>query len=117
MDTIKGWLYDDEPDNVKTSDNDDEGYEKDYQSGIPKEGFDAFVVISRPKDFMDTEKICDNIKNGIAVVIDTKDMSFENKRRMIDFLSGVVMAKDGVIARIYENVYICSPKNIGVIEQ
>ena len=40
-----------------------------------------------------------------------------DKQRLIDFLAGVAMAKDGMIAKIYQNVFIVSPKNIGVIEE
>ena len=47
----------------------------------------------------------------------TENMTGEDKRRLIDFLSGVIMAMDGMIAKIYQNVFICAPKDIGVIEE
>ena len=45
-------------------------------------------------------------------VVDNGDRDY-----LLDFLSGVALAKEGTIARLYQDVFICSPRNIGIIEE
>ncbi len=71
----------------------------------------------KPFTFQDVEIVCKHLKHGRAVMLNTENMTGEDKRRLIDFLSGVIMAMDGMIAKIYQNVFICAPKDIGVIEE
>lgn len=110
IDTIKGWLIEDDP-----QAKDESGYYgKDYQIEDDK---DALVIIYHPTGFMDAEEISRNVKQGRAVIINMENVPAKDRQRIIDFLSGVVLARDGMIAKIYTNVYMCSPKNIGIIER
>ena len=127
FDKVKGWLFEDDTDSQGREERDQEyeesesdnvrDYERDYQSAKSREGIDAFVILVKPEKFADVEEICRHVKEGRAVILNTENTVPEDKQRLIDFLSGVVMAKDGMIAKIYQNVYICSPKNIGVVEE
>ena len=77
---------------------------------------DATIIIYKPSKYEEAESICNEIKAGKAVVMIMDDLSQEDKQRMLDFLSGVIMAKDGIITKIYHNVYMCSPSNIAILE-
>ena len=73
--------------------------------------------MAKPVHFEEAEELCKYIKQGRAVLLNTEKMVPEDKQRTIDFPSGVVMAKDGTIAKIYQNVYICAARNIGIVEK
>ena len=66
---------------------------------------------------IDSVKICKQIKKGRAVMLSLEDMVPKDKQRLVDFISGVVMARDGLIAKVYNNVYVCAAKNIGIIDE
>lgn len=109
------WIYNDEPDE-SVEDNDSE-FQQDFQELEGKENYDAFVIVYKPTCFDDVKEICRHIKKGRVVIMNTEKTIAADKQRLIDFLAGVAMAKDGMIAKIYQNVFIVSPKNIGVIEE
>ena len=50
-------------------------------------------------------------------MLSLEDMVPKDKQRLVDFISGVVMARDGLIAKVYNNVYVCAAKNIGIIDE
>ena len=90
---------------------------RDYQVKESIGKIDTFVIVARPVHFNEVEKLCKHIKSGRAVLLNLEKMPAEERQRTVDFLSGVVMAKDGMIAKVYQNVFICAPKNIGIIEE
>ncbi len=114
LDTLKGWFIEEEPDGYEEEDN--EGYQLDFQDSAAKKDIKAFIIVVKPFTFKDVEIVCKHLKQGRAVLVNTENMESEDKRRLIDFLSGVIMAMDGMIAKIYQNVFVCAPKDIGVIE-
>ena len=59
--------------------------------------------------------VCRHIKKGRAIMVNLDDMIPEEKQRLVDFISGVVMAQDGMIAKIHNNAYVCAARNIGII--
>ncbi len=89
---------------------------KDFQKEENFSELDAVIVIVRPVDFNDALKISKLKRKGHAILMNTENMKPEEKQRLVDFISGVVMASDGLIARIYNNVFIATGKNIGIIE-
>ena len=111
IDLIRDWLY--ESDSRK--ENDPEEMTRDFQNG--EYPVDYLLIVARPKTFMDAEKLSGHIRSGRAVIIRTEEMKTPDKQRLLDFLSGVAMAKDGTIARLYQDVFICTPKNVGIIEE
>ena len=117
LETIKKWLYEPDPDPDDPEGKIEDDYQRDYQIEESIKGIKAFIVVTKPKGFEEVEQLCSHLKSGKAILLNTEKMSSEDKQRMIDFLSGVVMAKDGTIAKIYQNVYICASKSIGIIEE
>ena len=118
FDNLKNWLYDDDESEIEEErDDQDLDFQKDYQDGRNRKDIDSFIIVMKPFVFTDAQSVCDHIKQGRAVILNTENTAPEDKPRLIDFVSGVVMARDGMIAKIYQNVYLCSPENIGVIEE
>ena len=108
IEIIRDWIIDADPENP-------EDIARDFQEGdVPK---DYFLIIAHPKTFMDAEKISSHIKKGRAVIINAEKMPGTDKQRLLDFLSGVAMAREGTIARLYQDVFLCSPENVGIIEE
>ena len=117
LEKIKGWIVADETEETYEEEESGESYQLDFQDVRTRKDLDAFIIVIKPFTFNDVEMVCKHLKNKRAVVINTENMTSEDKRRLIDFLSGVALAMDGMIAKIYQNVFICAPKNIGVIEE
>ena len=114
IDTIKNIFVESE-----TEEPEDDGieYQKDYQNVENMEGIDAIVMVMNPTQFLEAEAVSKHIKQGRAVIMCLENTGLQDRQRLIDFVSGVVMARDGMIAKIHPNVYLCAPKNIGVIEE
>lgn len=118
FDNIKNWIVDDEDPETGNQNNSNRGqseFQKDFQKEINIEDLDALILVAKPKTFKDAQKLCDQIKRGRAVMLNLSALVPEEKQRLIDFVSGVVMAQDGLVAKVYDNVYVCGPKNIGII--
>ena len=116
-DTIMDWLTADGGEEGKVRE-DGGSYQRDYQgTALDRDDIDAFIMIFRPKRFTAIEEVCRYLRSGKAVIVNMEEASPEDAQRMIDYLSGVVMAKDGSITRIVRNIYMCTPNNIGVVEQ
>ena len=118
FESIKKWLFDPEdPDNPEPVNEPEDGYQRDFQTAENIQNLDAVIIVVKPKSFKDTVKICKQIKKGRAVMLSLEDMVPKDKQRLVDFISGVVMARDGLIAKVYNNVYVCAAKNIGIIDE
>ncbi|MBR3250738.1 MAG: cell division protein SepF [Erysipelotrichaceae bacterium] len=112
LDTIKKWLLDPETDEPeKPEDKEEISFQKEQNL----ENVDAVILLARPQSFRDAQVLSGHIKKGRAVMVNLDDMVPEEKQRLVDFVSGVVMAQDGMIAKIHNNAYVCGPKNIGII--
>ncbi|MCR4633981.1 MAG: cell division protein SepF [Erysipelotrichaceae bacterium] len=117
FETIKNWFIEEETDERYEDGEENDPYQLDFQDSAAKKDIKAFIIVVKPFTFKDVEMVCKHLKRGRAVLLNTENMADEDKRRLIDFLSGVIMAMDGMIAKIYQNVFVCAPKDIGVIEE
>ncbi|MBR4461251.1 MAG: cell division protein SepF [Erysipelotrichaceae bacterium] len=115
IEKLKGWLTEPDP-GVKQS-KDKDNYQKDYQRKDSLEGIDAFIVVSKPYCLAQVEQLCKDIKQGKAVLLIMEKMTPEDRQRTVDFTSGVIMAQEGTITKVYQDVYLCTSKNIGIIEE
>lgn len=119
VDDIKKWVLEpepDDPDQKESEKSQGEEYQKDFQKEENIENLDAVILVAKPKTFKDAQVLCDQIKKGRAIMLSLEYMVPEEKQRLVDFLSGVVMAQDGLIAKVYDSVYVCAAKNIGIID-
>ena len=119
VDDIKKWVLEPEPDDPDQNESEKsqgEEYQKDFQKEENIENLDAVILVAKPKTFKDAQVLCDQIKKGRAIMLSLEYMVPEEKQRLVDFLSGVVMAQDGLIAKVYDSVYVCAAKKIGIID-
>lgn len=116
IERVKSWLTEEEEPEETTEEKNESGdYQKDFQREENIENLDSVILIARPKTFTDAEIIGRQIKKGRAIMLSLEGVVPGEKQRLVDFVSGVVMAEDGLIAKVYDNVYICAAKNIGII--
>jgi len=72
------------------------------------------VIIASISSFEEACGITDNLRAKKPVIINLENMSGEESRRMIDFLSGVVCAIDGSIQKITSGIFFIAPFNVEV---
>ncbi|ATZ21641.1 cell division protein SepF [Mesoplasma tabanidae] len=61
--------------------------------------------IIKPASFSDAAKIADELKINKIVLIDLSGLEKAEKRRIIDFISGVIYINDGIYKKIEGNIY------------
>lgn len=61
--------------------------------------------IIKPVSFSDAAKIADELKVNKIVLIDLSELDKSEKRRIIDFISGVIYINDGIYKKIEGNIY------------
>lgn len=74
----------------------------------------AKMVVFRPASFDEVHKAADQLCNAYSVIIDLNDLTVEDARRVLDYLSGVVFAIDGNASRVGSGIFIFTPKNITI---
>lgn len=72
------------------------------------------VCIMKPHSFGDSDKICEALLSGHAVVINLEGFDTEPAQRIIDFVSGAVFAIEGRFYRISRYIFICSPGSVDI---
>ena len=117
LDNLKAWILEpEEKEDSNTDSRSKEGNDLDFQKEENFENLDSIILIAKPKTFKDALALCKQIKMGRAVMLSLENTVSEDKQRLVDFVSGVVMAQDGMIAKVYNNVYVCASNNIGIID-
>ncbi|WP_199786854.1 cell division protein SepF [Mesoplasma florum] len=61
--------------------------------------------IIKPASFSEAAKIADELKINKIVLIDLSGLEKAEKRRIIDFISGVIYINDGIYKKIEGNIY------------
>lgn len=72
------------------------------------------VCIMKPHSFGDSDKLCEALLSGHAVVINLEGLDTEQAQRIIDFVSGAVFAIEGKLYQISRYIFICSPGNVDI---
>lgn len=72
------------------------------------------VLIVTPKDFDDSQKIADHIRNDQSVIINCERIDEVVTSRIKDFICGVVYALGGTVQKISETSMFCAPKSVDV---
>jgi len=72
------------------------------------------VFVVKPEVFDDAKAIAAHIVNKKTIVLNLETASFEQKRRIIDFLVGVAYAVKGKLKVVANNTYLITPENVSV---
>ena len=74
-----------------------------------KSSKNARTITYAPKTIEDAVEILEFFKKGKGVVFSIVDVSSENKRRIVDFLSGAIKVLDGDIYKVTNGVFVADP--------
>ena len=73
------------------------------------------VVVMTPDSFDEAYDIAEHLKAKKPVVVNLEGVEREVARRIIDFLSGVVVAIDGQMQKISSGIFLVAPYNVGIM--
>ncbi|WP_227935739.1 cell division protein SepF [Alkalihalobacillus deserti] len=72
------------------------------------------VILLEPRTYDEAQEIADHLKNRKAVIINLQRISYDQAKRIVDFLSGTVYAIGGDIQKIGADIFLCTPDNVDV---
>lgn len=72
------------------------------------------MVITQPTCYEDVQEIGEYIKNKKSVIINLENVSKEDARRILDFLSGAAFMIDGTIQKVSNLIYLMTPRNVEI---
>ena len=115
LETIKNWIT--EPDPEGEPEETTDGYTDDYQQDYSYNTGDAdyCLFVEKPTRYEEAPRLANQLKSGNVVVVSLADLPKEDMRRLIDFLSGVVLSKNGMIKKVSQDIIICTPANIKML--
>ena len=73
------------------------------------------VVVVQPEHFEGASDIADHLLERRSVVLNLEKANKEAKRRLVDFLSGIVYAHHGKIKPIARDTYLLTPASIDIM--
>ena len=72
------------------------------------------MVITQPTCYDEVEGIGDYLKGKKSIIINLENVSKEDARRILDFLSGATFMVEGTIQRVSNLIYLITPKNVEI---
>jgi cell division inhibitor SepF len=73
------------------------------------------ITTIHPRTYNDAQLIGEAFRNGTPVIMNLSDMSDDDRRRLVDFSSGLIFGLHGNIEPITRTVYLISPKHIQLL--
>ena len=70
--------------------------------------------LAGPAGFDEVEEVADLLKEEQPVVVNLSETVPEERRRIVDFLFGVIHAVDGDVCRVDDTVFIFTPNRISI---
>lgn len=96
-------LYDDD---IQSQENEEVEYAKESELNTINQDIPSKrTEIIKPVSFSGATKIADELKINKIVLIDLSELDKAEKRRIIDFISGVIYINDGIYKKIEGNIY------------
>ena len=77
-------------------------------------GSSSRVRIMQPSQFEESTAIADEIKSGRLVIFNIGELSNDDARRVVDFISGTAYGLNGNIRRASKDIFVASPRNIDI---
>ena len=79
----------------------------------PMQNMDRIVTIT-PRVYSEARAIGEFYREGNPVIMNLSDMEESERRRLIDFASGLVFGHAGTIERVTSKVFLLTPPNVSV---
>jgi cell division inhibitor SepF len=81
---------------------------------IPQRPSSGTIHRSEPRRFNEARELGDRFKEGVAVIMNLQETEDAIARRLVDFASGLVFARDGKIELVATRVYLLTPADVEV---
>lgn len=78
------------------------------------EGAAVKLLIKKPYSYDESSEICDALKSGNIVVINTTALEAKIAQRLLDFVCGVTYTLDGDLQAVESRVYLATPANVEI---
>jgi cell division inhibitor SepF len=72
------------------------------------------IMTLQPRSYSEARKVGEYFREGNPVIINLDDMEESERKRLVDFASGLVFGLNGRIERIRLKVFVLSPANVNV---
>lgn len=72
------------------------------------------IVTLHPRFYNEARTIGEQYREGNPVIINLSDMEDSERKRLVDFASGLVFGHHGTIERVTSKVFLLSPANVRV---
>ena len=81
---------------------------------IPQTPGAGTIHRAEPHRFNEARELGDRFKDGVPVIMNLQQTEDSIARRLVDFASGMVFARDGKIELVANRVYLLTPSNVEV---
>lgn len=81
---------------------------------IPQRPSSGTIHRAEPRRFNEARELGDRFKEGVAVIMNLQQTEDAIARRLVDFASGLVFARDGKIELVANRVYLLTPADVEV---
>ena len=90
--------------------------QREVESDYPfvEESASYHIVTLQPRSYSEARKVGEYYREGNPVIINLDDMEESERKRLVDFASGLVFGLHGRIERISLKVFLLSPANVNV---
>jgi cell division inhibitor SepF len=72
------------------------------------------IITLQPRSYSEARKMGEHYREGNPVIINLDDMEESERKRLVDFASGLVFGLHGKIERVSHKVFLLSPANVKV---
>ncbi len=120
--TLQGWISHEDEEEVQEAYEEEvleetprvSKYEKANSKVVDDIAPDTKMVIFEPRKVDDAKEIATRLMQDKAAVINIHKLDDTSKQRIIDILYGVCFALNGELKQIDTNVFLCTPRSVGV---
>jgi cell division inhibitor SepF len=75
------------------------------------------VITIDAKSYQDRLKVAEAFRAGNPVILNCSEMAEEDRKRIVDFASGLIFGNRGTIERVTNHVFLLSPADVVVQEE
>lgn len=72
------------------------------------------IITLQPRSYSEARRVGEHYREGNPVIINLDDMEEGERKRLVDFASGLVFGLHGRIERVSHKVFLLSPANVDV---
>jgi cell division inhibitor SepF len=83
-------------------------------AAAPVQESNYHIVTLQPRSYSEARKMGEHYREGNPVIINLDDMEESERKRLVDFASGLVFGLHGRIERVSHKVFLLSPANVNV---